>query len=119
MPVDLNRELPVSGMQFNPSNYYRMIGMAGWQDLQSAEVMRPRQDTGKHQQVFFMRGHALDRYRSRKGECDYIAEVSDPTVMKISPNGYPVATRSLGLHDVTVYRIDNATGQVTKIHSSL
>lgn len=116
MSVDLNRERPVAGILFNPANYYRMIGPEGWQDFQTVGALRPRA-TGKYLHVFFMKGHALDRYRSRKGEYDYVVEVSDPTAVKLSPNGYPVAARSIKLQDATVYRINNSTGQVVTIHT--
>lgn len=118
--VSLDRNLPVPGIDYRPDCAYRMIGDAGFRDLVATGHIRPHQERGKYDNVYFAFGVASSRYRRRATRYDYVAEVSGDLV-ELAGGGTPKrgdyvrATRPLFATDVTVYRIDNHTGAVDTV----
>ncbi len=123
MTVSLDRNIPVPGIDYRPTAAYRMIGEPGYLDFLLHGEIRASQDRGKYAETYFAVGLASSRYRRRSTRFDYAAEVRDPALMVLAGGGRPRlgdyvrATRTMTAADVTIYRIDNHTGDVRIIHS--
>ncbi len=118
--VSLDRNIPVPGINYRADCAYRLIGEAGYDDLVAYGHIRPHQERGKYDNVYFAFGLASSRYRRRTTRYDYVAEVPGDLVV-LAGGGTPKrgdyvrAVRPLTTSDVTVYRIDNRTGTVDMV----
>lgn len=115
--VDMNRNRStLTGISVQPDHRYRMIGQSGFEDFLSSGTVRARQNTKKAYEAPYFGPAPLDRYRQRNAPHDYVAEVHQSKVAD-SGNGYEIPHNILGPNDVTIHRIDNATGAASVVHS--